>query len=141
MTSDQPTVQSFGWQVKAAGIVSPIVGDIKVKKFSDNTFTKVFLKKVFKIQSVAVITFMALGNSDWHGPLCGVPISFTLVALLMWGTVEQCAFATLNPPTAPCGWTESCLFVGRMLPFLGRSGILRSSVERSACLFADSATR
>ena len=79
----------FKLQVKAAGIASPLTGDVKVKKYSADTFTKVVIKKIFQFASVAIATLMALGNSDWHDPRIGVPISFTFVGILMWGTVNE----------------------------------------------------
>ena len=80
---------AFKLQVKATGMVSPIVGDIKVEKYNADTFTKVVIQKLFKFSIVAVITGMALGNSDWHDPRIGVPISLTIIGILMWANVDQ----------------------------------------------------
>ena len=84
----------FQIQVKVAGIVSQVVGDVKVERYVADTFTKVVIKKLYKFGSCAVITYMALGNSDWHDPMYSVPISFTLVGMLMWGTIEQFGYSS-----------------------------------------------
>jgi hypothetical protein len=109
--------------VKAAGIVSPYVGSMVVEKYKADTYAKVVLKKVFKFFSCAVITFMALGNSDWHTPLYAVPISFALIGLLAYLSVDQFGAGS----TTGCGYLIAYSVMG-LFTLVGLLGLANGLV-------------